>query len=771
MGSAKKFSVLHCAEDSDFVKKKYGGYFGVFVGMLAEDGEEWDAYRVAAGEFPDDDAIDGYEGFVITGKLQRRPRQRPLDLQAPQSAQKIGLDEEKSPRYLLRPPGWDIGIRTVHFSPSSKLFASLKMPKMLSVIECHQDEVWELPPKVEVVAWSNKAGIEMFRYGDHIMGIQGHPEYTKDILLHLVDRLLHRDLITEPYADEVFVNLIHTVLAVDTLMQILNKSFNVEDLLHVYTIVRPKKEPSNLFYEGYHYLRLRKPDQPQMRLVTSNPNKDLFLASLSGFRALGNSKLGMTAFGDSREFNDKFKHRSEKCKEAVRAANKQKSRDVDALLLYEPHYRHKIPRRTAEFVRTSIPLQRSSAPRRLQPRKTQSRAQRTPPLSASTRRWGRVVFVVEPEDPALPISISSSDSEHSDDLACARSPSVGEVEDVGPSSVRADIMRFRNLKKKTTLTADPAIMDKRKGTKLSGGMPKSSQRGTRETSSGVDSDLWRPELSACELSRQVMVTNSARDYNTSVALGQAITLPNDVAALSKLTSETMRKGQEEDEQLGVRVEEGKVALADADQLKVDLAYAEAKLGTPTTQSLPKLKTRLLLPRLLLPSFKWWHMAPSMSEFLVGVQVEQGTITTKVAPAPKFPESPPPYSPMILLGFDKEEYMNRPGEDENVPGLILARDIARPTKLPILRRKPGKRLLRYLGRDSSRRLRETIERFILGSPSRGSELAMSSANPFMTFAKNTKENICGTTFACISNDTCSRCMRRHEAKFGARSELG
>lgn len=45
------------------------------------------------------------------------------------------------------------------------------------------------------MAWSNKTGIEMFLYGDHIMGIQGHPEYTKDILLNLIDRLLNRDLI------------------------------------------------------------------------------------------------------------------------------------------------------------------------------------------------------------------------------------------------------------------------------------------------------------------------------------------------------------------------------------------------------------------------------------------------------------------------------------------------------------------------------------------------------------------------------------------------
>lgn len=65
----------------------------------------------------------------------------------------------------------------------------------------------ELPPKAIVIGKSDKTGIEMFTYGDHIMGIQGHPEYTQDILLHLIDRLLQRDLITESYADEVRENI------------------------------------------------------------------------------------------------------------------------------------------------------------------------------------------------------------------------------------------------------------------------------------------------------------------------------------------------------------------------------------------------------------------------------------------------------------------------------------------------------------------------------------------------------------------------------------
>lgn len=42
----------------------------------------------------------------------------------------------------------------------------------------------------QVLAFSEKTGVEMFAYGENTVGIQGHPEYTKDILDNLIDRLL-----------------------------------------------------------------------------------------------------------------------------------------------------------------------------------------------------------------------------------------------------------------------------------------------------------------------------------------------------------------------------------------------------------------------------------------------------------------------------------------------------------------------------------------------------------------------------------------------------
>ncbi|KAL4281444.1 hypothetical protein GQ457_03G003960 [Hibiscus cannabinus] len=224
MGGGKRFAVLLCAEDSDYVKKMYGGYYGVFVEMLAEEGETWDVFKVANGEFPDDDEIADFDGFVITGSCNDAHGNDAWICKLIALLNRLDSLNKKvlgicfGHQILSRAlggktgralSGWDIGVTSIHLSSSSsKLFSSLKIPTTLSVIECHRDEVRELPPKAEVIAWSEKTSVEMFRYGDHMLGIQGHPEYTKDILLHLIDRLLQHTFIEESYADALKARLV-----------------------------------------------------------------------------------------------------------------------------------------------------------------------------------------------------------------------------------------------------------------------------------------------------------------------------------------------------------------------------------------------------------------------------------------------------------------------------------------------------------------------------------------------------------------------------------
>ncbi|XP_010268450.1 PREDICTED: gamma-glutamyl peptidase 5-like [Nelumbo nucifera] len=216
----RRYALLLAARDSDFVKKMYGGYFNVFMNAFAEEGEQWDLFRVVDGEFPDMDELDEYHGFVISGS--------PFDafgndlwilklcllLQTVDAMGKKVVGICFGHQVLCRAlggkvgrafSGWDIGLRKVKMVedlPHYGFFDGLKeIPPSLSIIECHQDEVLEVPFGAEVIASSDKTRVEMFTLGDHILGIQGHPEYTTDILYNIIDRLVNNNSIERSFAE------------------------------------------------------------------------------------------------------------------------------------------------------------------------------------------------------------------------------------------------------------------------------------------------------------------------------------------------------------------------------------------------------------------------------------------------------------------------------------------------------------------------------------------------------------------------------------------
>ncbi|KAJ8751033.1 hypothetical protein K2173_016214 [Erythroxylum novogranatense] len=222
----KRYALLLAARDSDYVKKVYGGYFDVFVEAFGEEGERWDLYRVVEGEFPDMNELHKYDGFVVSGS--------PYDaygndywilelcflLQTLDDMEKKVLGICFGHQVLCRAlggkvgkayTGWDVGLRRVRLvndlPPCSFIGDLGERPLSLSIIECHQDEVWEVPSGAQVIAFSDKTGVEMFTIGDHILGIQGHPEYTKDILYNLVDRLLNNNCIEKDFAENAKLGL------------------------------------------------------------------------------------------------------------------------------------------------------------------------------------------------------------------------------------------------------------------------------------------------------------------------------------------------------------------------------------------------------------------------------------------------------------------------------------------------------------------------------------------------------------------------------------
>nr|DAD27525.1 TPA_asm: hypothetical protein HUJ06_028993 [Nelumbo nucifera] len=163
----RRYALLLAANDSDYVKKVYGGYFNVFVDTYGEEGDEWDLFRVVNGEFPKMEELHKYHGFVISGSPH---------------------DAHANDPWILK---------------LCFLIQTLDAMEMKVLGICFGHQVWEVPVGAEVIAFSDKTGVEMFIHGDHILGIQGHPEYTKDILCYLINRLVDNNIIEKLYADDV----------------------------------------------------------------------------------------------------------------------------------------------------------------------------------------------------------------------------------------------------------------------------------------------------------------------------------------------------------------------------------------------------------------------------------------------------------------------------------------------------------------------------------------------------------------------------------------
>ncbi|GFZ07042.1 hypothetical protein Acr_18g0012120 [Actinidia rufa] len=356
--------------------------------------------------------------------------------------------------------------------------------------------------------------------------------------------------------------------------------------------------------------------------------KIYFLMSLFGFRVVGSSKLGMM------------------CKESIRDANnKQESRDVTAPYV-RAIYRHTIPCKAAELIKESFPslcikgwalqheafnLKRSSDNLRAHWPTTKLSGLEEGVTSSSLSH----------------ISLDPINSEEEEEEF------VREVENVGPSSIKVDTMRFRNLKKKTMLAIDPTIT-----------VPPISQTSANESQHQRGPCMGRHAAKQCRRS----LRRGFRDHEKFVSDAAHLESP---------------KGDNH-----IRSHGGAVSRAEEGQEKA-------------TQLQPKLKARLMLPMLLLLSFKWWRVALYTSKSLIRASCardnyakqvtevrseaflegflaflseldifENNPMWSKAAPTPEFTESSTPYSPMVLPSFDKEEYANRTEEDEGVAYLVI-----------------------------------------------------------------------------------------------------
>ena len=88
-------------------------------------------------------------------------------------AEALGGKVEKSVR------DWGIGIKSFQIFTYTP-WMNNKVIENYRLIVSHQDQVVKLPENAEVIAGNDHCPIGIFTVGNHVLGIQQHPEFTKE---------------------------------------------------------------------------------------------------------------------------------------------------------------------------------------------------------------------------------------------------------------------------------------------------------------------------------------------------------------------------------------------------------------------------------------------------------------------------------------------------------------------------------------------------------------------------------------------------------------
>ncbi|KAI5070925.1 hypothetical protein GOP47_0013176 [Adiantum capillus-veneris] len=213
-GKSRMYAILVAGHATDYLRKLYGGLAGLFEQLLSDLEETWHIFRVVDGEFPSDENVRNYEGFVITGSRYDAHSNEPWVLQLCKLVQKLHFEKIKllgicfGHQVIARAlggqtgrseHGWEVGLRRVSVMNAfyNKLYAEASFPSSPVILEIHQDQVLELPPNGELLASTEKTSIWMYAVEDHILCIQGHPEFTEDIAMNILYVCLNENLMPE----------------------------------------------------------------------------------------------------------------------------------------------------------------------------------------------------------------------------------------------------------------------------------------------------------------------------------------------------------------------------------------------------------------------------------------------------------------------------------------------------------------------------------------------------------------------------------------------
>lgn len=185
-------NAYHFDADDTGYQLDYSRIFIEFVESAFPSATSVREYKVAQGEFPK--SVHECELWFITGSPKSVYEDIPwihqlkefvIELHSKKVktvaicfghqmvAHALGGKVSKSSR------GWGVGIRSFDMLAHKPWMNNVgRDPQKISLLFSHQDQVESLPPGAELLAQDEFCPFQMMQIGDHILTMQGHPEFT-----------------------------------------------------------------------------------------------------------------------------------------------------------------------------------------------------------------------------------------------------------------------------------------------------------------------------------------------------------------------------------------------------------------------------------------------------------------------------------------------------------------------------------------------------------------------------------------------------------------
>jgi len=196
-----KIGILQCDDVADELQTEFGNYPAMFEKMLGDVAPElqFQTYRVVGGQFPG--TVHECDGYITTGSRYGVNDDSPWVDQLEEFVTALDRDKKKfvgicfghqmlakalGGKVEQSDRGWAVGVSCNRVDVRKDWMTPDQEP--LNLVVSHHDQVTRLPEGIEVLASSDFCPYYMLQYGEHMMSVQGHPEFSKAYSSALMDK-------------------------------------------------------------------------------------------------------------------------------------------------------------------------------------------------------------------------------------------------------------------------------------------------------------------------------------------------------------------------------------------------------------------------------------------------------------------------------------------------------------------------------------------------------------------------------------------------------